>query len=207
MVSPDHAAGQAGTSRLDFSDFLMHTDHTSVTQPPAFYFFREAFLLDSDVALQIHRDEWAEAIVLAVEHEGARLAEAEALAQAEEMGSLAGDSGSGELTFESDSEAQRRRALRRSKLRASNTSGGGGGGLFNLAWLKSADAAEASRKRSGRPTRKRRKERRTAKSRASEEAGMINFVSGAALLGVALAGSVAALGWWRRTSAALNSSA
>jgi cytochrome c-type biogenesis protein CcmH/NrfG len=69
------------------------------------------------------------------------------------------------------------------------------------------DEAAQTRQRHAR----RRKERRGKQTRKPKidgpDAGVINFVSGAALLGVALAGSVAALGWWRRTSAALNSSA
>ncbi|SJX61110.1 uncharacterized protein SRS1_12332 [Sporisorium reilianum f. sp. reilianum] len=211
-VSPDYAAGPADTGRLDFSDFHMHTDHSTASQPPAFYFLREACLLDSDVADQISSEEWREALNLAAEHEQRRMSERDALAQAEEMGSMAGDSESGELAFESDSEAHRRRMQRRSTLRAAHSSASsasGKGGLFKLAWLKDADATESGRKRSGKAPRrtdksKRRKER---SSRAHQDAGVINFVSGAALLGVALAGSVAALGWWRRTSAALNSSA
>ncbi|KIS71118.1 uncharacterized protein UMAG_11853 [Mycosarcoma maydis] len=216
MVTLDFAASHGGADPLDFSDFVIHTDHSTASQPPAFYFFREACLLDGDVIAQISPDEWREALTLAAEYEHRRLAEREALAQAEEMGSMAGDSESGELTFESDSEAQRRRAQRRSKLRAAqslSSSNSGRGGLFNLAWLKDADTPESGRKCSGKTPRraernKRRKERTASKSsRAHEEAGVINFVSGAALLGVALAGSVAALGWWRRSSAALNSTA
>ncbi|TKY85004.1 hypothetical protein EX895_006084 [Sporisorium graminicola] len=211
-VSPDFASSHNDANRFDFSDFHMHTDHSTASQPPAFYFFREACLLDSDVTDQISSEEWREALNLAAEHEYRRTAERDALAQAEEMGSMAGDSESGELAFESDSEAHRRRAQRRSKLRAAHSSASsasGKGGLFKLAWLKDADATESGRKRSGKAPRradksKRRKER---SSRAHQDAGVINFVSGAALLGVALAGSVAALGWWRRTSAALNSSA
>ncbi|KAN0061498.1 hypothetical protein ACQY0O_006345 [Thecaphora frezii] len=40
---------------------------------------------------------------------------------------------------------------------------------------------------------------------AEQEGGTLAFVSGAALLSVALAGSVAAVGWWRRASGALPS--
>ncbi|GAC97244.1 hypothetical protein PHSY_004829 [Pseudozyma hubeiensis SY62] len=214
MVSPDYAARQGGSDSTDFSDFVIQTNHTSASQPPAFYFLREACQLDGDVQAQISADEWREALALAVEHEAHRQAEREALAQAEEMGSLAGDSQSGELAFDSDSEAGRRRAQRRSRMRAAQSSASSAsarGGLFSLAWLKDADASDFGRKRSGKAPRraeknKRRKDRGKA-SRSQEEAGVINFVSGAALLGVALAGSVAALGWWRRTSAALNSSA
>ncbi|CDR99328.1 uncharacterized protein SPSC_04085 [Sporisorium scitamineum] len=211
-VSPDYAAGHTDAGRLDFSDFHMHTDHSTASQPSAFYFFREACLLDSDVMDQISSDELREALNLAAEHEHRRMAELDALAQAEEMGSMAGDSESGELAFESDSEAHRRRAQRRSKLRAAHSSASsasGKGGLFKLAWLKDADASESGRKRSGRTPRRteRSKRRKERSSRAQQDAGVINFVSGAALLGVALAGSVAALGWWRRTSAALNSAA
>lgn len=209
--SPDHAASNTATSRLEFSDFLVQPDHNTAKQPPAYYFFREACLLDNDVAAQISSAEWLEALSLALESEDRRAAELDALDQAEEMGSMAGDSESGCLAFESDSEAHQRRVQRRSKLRGRDSSATSGG-FFNLAWLNDSGATEAGHKRSGKAPRrtekiKRRKERRTRTGREREEAGMINFVSGAALLGVALAGSVAALGWWRRTSAALNSSA
>ncbi|SNX82436.1 uncharacterized protein MEPE_01142 [Melanopsichium pennsylvanicum] len=207
VASPDHAASTIpAATRLDFTDFLIQNDHSTASQPPPFYLLREACLLDSDMIIQISAEEWLEAVSLALESEDRRAAELDALAQAEEMGSMAGDSESGCLTFESDSETQRCRVQRRSTIRGDQ----GSGGVFNLAWLNDYDAA--SRKRSGKVPRrteknKRRKERRPRSGRAHEEAGVINFVSGAALLGVALAGSVAALGWWRRTSAALNSSA
>lgn len=215
VASPDHAASNTATSGLDFSDFVVQADHSSASQPAPFYFFREACLLDSDVAPQISAQEWIESLLLAFESEDRRAAELDGLAQAEEMGSMAGDSESGCLTFESDSEAHRRRVQRRRGQRSSAAAFGGGlGGFFSRNRLGDADSNEApQRKRSGKTPRrtdksKRRRDPRSSRSgREQGEAGVINFVSGAALLGVALAGSVAALGWWRRTSAALNSSA
>lgn len=215
VASPDHAVSNTATSRLDFSDFVIQADHSSASQPAPFYFFREACLLDSDVAVQINSQEWIEALLLALETEDLRVAELDGLAQAEEMGSMAGDSESGCLTFESGSEAHRRRVQRRRGQRSSATvSSGALGGFFSRAWLSDANASETPpRKRSGKAPRRTEKSKRRKDPRASKagreqgEAGVINFVSGAALLGVALAGSVAALGWWRRTSAALNSSA
>ncbi|KAJ1032566.1 hypothetical protein NDA16_000589 [Ustilago loliicola] len=215
VASPDHAAPNTATSRLDFSDFIIPADHSSASQPAPFYFFREACLLDSEVAAQINAQEWVEALLLALESEDRRAAELDGLAQAEEMGSMAGDSESGCLTFESDSEAHRRRVQRRRGQRSSAAASSGGlGGFFSRNWHGDADTGEAPpRKRTGKAPRREEKSKRGKDPRSSKagreqgEAGVINFVSGAALLGVALAGSVAALGWWRRTSAALNSSA
>lgn len=216
VASPDHAASNVAAARLDFSDLVLQSEHSIASQPDPFYFFREACLLDSDVATQISAEEWLEALLLALESEDRRAAELDGLAQAGELGSMAGDSESGGLTFESDSETHQRRLQRRSQTRSqhwSTASAGGSGGFFNLAWAADTEPNQTGRKRSGKTPRrteknKRYKERRISKSgREHQEAGVINFVSGAALLGVALAGSVAALGWWRRTSAALNSSA
>lgn len=202
MASPDHAAVQASAGQLDFSDFVVQADHIAASQPGPFYFFREACMLDNDVAAQISAGEWSEAVMLALQAEERRANEEQGLRHAEEMGSWAGNSESGGLTFESDSEA--RSATRPSRRYGQASSSSALSGLFN-AWM--GDEAAQTRQRHAR----RRKERRGKQTRKPKidgpDAGVINFVSGAALLGVALAGSVAALGWWRRTSAALNSSA
>lgn len=211
-VAESSRAGSPGVPGGHGAHFWMQSDQGTASQPGPFYFLREACLLDSDIVTQISSQEWLEAISLAIESEAHRAAELEGLAQAEEMGSMAGDSESGCLAFESDNESHRPRA----KLRgapSSATSSTGLDDLLNFVGLGDASTSEAGRKRSRKQPRrrdkdKRRKERRVRKTgQGPEEAGVINFVSGAALLGVALAGSVAALGWWRRTSAALNSSA
>jgi hypothetical protein len=209
---------------LDLSDFIIGDSGTSIKQPGPFYFFQEACSLDADLQLHITSEEWRESLEIAVADEVDRRAELEGLAQAEEMGSLAGDGQSGCLAFDSDTDVLSNKAIRRSKRtgRASEppshkyfSTDRGVVGLFGFSWSTNASTDEqhctSSRKRSSKSSKhpdktKRRKERRNRKA-AESETGVINFVSGAALLGVALAGSVAALGWWRRTSAAFNSAA
>ncbi|SPO38722.1 uncharacterized protein PSFLO_04201 [Pseudozyma flocculosa] len=151
-ASPIHPSGRHGSGE-DQVEFLAPTGASDAVVPGPLQFLEEAVRLDESLRGQISAQEWAEALQIDYEEARRRSLDRRGIKQAEEMGSLAGESQGGDLVFDSD----------------------GGRSGKNAA--------------------------------ADPDAGTLAFVSGAALLGMALAGGVAALGWWRRASGGLSSSA
>ena len=207
------------------------------SMPGPLHFLEEACLIDPGIRSQITETEWQEALAIEESEEQARQLEREGILQAEEMGSLAGESQGGDLVFDSDSEAavMARRGRRRKRSGVGSRLTGGPEAskvsttLLGFGWLFGSGANSGSGHASGRRSKRatggqsgktterrhkrkaqgdshRHKAARTGEFGKEAEGGVIALMSGAALLSVALAGSVAAVGWWRRASGALPTS-
>ncbi|PWZ01114.1 hypothetical protein BCV70DRAFT_159654 [Testicularia cyperi] len=214
MASPYHSPPAEMPGGGEYPDFAFSTEQIGESQPGPLYFLLEACAMDDDISAQILESEWTEALQLALIDQHRRQSELEAIAQAEEIGSMAGDSDSGCLAFESDTDIRtgtssiqsKRKHRSRASGRESSNAAKGIAGLFGFAWPSTSSQRGSSPTQTRRAYHDRRHHHPSSRRKLDDDTGILNFVSGAALLGVALAGSVAALGWWRRTGA-LNSSA
>lgn len=179
MPSPD-AAGGAGASGAGM--------HGNPDPPTALAYLEEARRIDPNVWIEQH--EWDEALELAedalLEAETRREEARAAGAPAPSVDSVSG-SGSGSILVPG-AEQERKRGRRTRKM------AGKGGESMTASGLSYSFTRSGKNGRSGHFGR--------ARGQNHEEGGMIAVVSGAALISFALAGGVAAIGWWRRGQAA-----